>query len=301
MIKSKHDLFVSKSLEHPAIAKDFIKYHIPSYLKAHIMWKDLYRIDRTNTDAALKRVHQDIVYKATTNRKIDVIINIEHQSKGDATMSTRILRYNLHILEAHIKQGCNTWPLLISILLYNGLQTPYPYPSETSAYYGHSHWGKKELYSRFHLIDLTQISDLEILTHGICAPLEILIKHSLRGSFELDVSAYRPIFQSCIRAIGDDYIISMLTYADSLKDFKIGRKMHNFVEEIFEDKKELIMTYGQLLKRAAKREGRQEGRQEGMKIIAKNMLKKRYSIKSIQEITELPKEIIEKLKEENNF
>jgi predicted transposase YdaD len=130
------------------------------------------------------------------------------------------------MIEAYVKKDHN-WPLMVSILLYNGFKAPYPYPSETSDYYGCTDWDKKEMYFRFHLIDLTQISDKEILTHGLCAPMEILLKHSRDGDFELAISAYQAVFHACISEIGDNYITSMLVYADSLKNFKIGEKCIN--------------------------------------------------------------------------
>jgi hypothetical protein len=74
--RSKHDLFFSKSLEHPSIAKDFMKQHIPRYLQKHLIWKNLYRIDRTNTDAILKRLHQDAIYKVATDQDIEVIVGV---------------------------------------------------------------------------------------------------------------------------------------------------------------------------------------------------------------------------------
>jgi predicted transposase/invertase (TIGR01784 family) len=90
----------------------------------------------------------------------------------------------------------------------------------------------------------------------------------------------------------------MLEYADSLKDYEIGGKMHKFVEELFQNKQEVIMTYGQLLKREAKKEGRQEGRKARNLEIAKNMLKDGEAIEKIVRYTNLSLEAIEKLKQE---
>jgi flagellar biosynthesis/type III secretory pathway protein FliH len=162
----------------------------------------------------------------------------------------------------------------------------------------------------------------------------ILLKHSRGGGFELPPSAYKKVFLDCIREVGENYINSMLTYADSIKDFKVGEKMHKFVEDVFKDKTDILMTYGQVLKREAKREGIQkgrqkgiqegrqkgiqegrqegiqegrqkgiqEGRQEGMQNtyleITKGMLKKGLAISLIQELTGLNKETIEQLKQE---
>jgi len=302
MAKSKHDSFFSRSLEHPSIAKSFLEQHMPSYLKKHIYWQDLRRLDRTNTDATLKKLHRDFMYRLPTDQLIDVIAGVEHQSKDDVLMHIRYLRYNLQVVEAYIKKDPTKWPLIVNILLYNGPKSPYPYPSETSNYYATTAWGRNEMYARFHLLDLTKMSDKQLLTHGLCAPMEVLLKHCHDGNFEEHIEAYKRVFNECITEIGDDYIVSMLEYASSLKDYEIGKKMYKFVEEVFQNKQEVIMTYGQILKREAKKEGRKEGMELGIqtkaKVIAKNMLAKGYAIKDIEEITGLSREAIEKLKQE---
>ena len=159
MAKPKHDPFFSRSLEHPAIAKDFFRQHIPPYLKEQVDWEGLSRIDRNDTDSALKKLQRDIIYKAPLKQGGNIILGIEQQSKADPLMPIRYLRYSANVFEAHIKERHTKWPLLVSLLVYNGLKSPYPYPIETTDCYEHGAWGNKELYLRFHLIDLLQISN----------------------------------------------------------------------------------------------------------------------------------------------
>jgi recombination-promoting nuclease RpnB len=296
----------SRSLEHPAIARAFFRQHTLAYLKEEVDWEGLSRIDRNDTDPTLKKLQRDIIYKAPLKQGGNIILGVEHQSKADPLMPIRYLRYSANVFEVYIKEGHTKWPLLVTFLVYNGLKSPYPYPLETTDFYEHGIWGNKELYLRLLLIDLLQISDQEILSHGLCAPVELLLKHSRDGKFEMHISAYRKIFHDCIREVGEDYIYSMLAYTDSLKDFKIGEKLHKFIEEIFQDKSDIVMTYGQLLKREAKLEGKIEGILEG-KIegsqskameVAKRMLNKGADITFIKEITGLSKATIIKLKQE---
>ena len=76
-------------------------------------------------------------------------------------------------------------PPILNFLLYNGALSPYPYHNTLQDHYSHPQWGSQELSLRFHLIDLTQISEKALLTHGHCAPLEILLKHGKDGNFEM--------------------------------------------------------------------------------------------------------------------
>ncbi|MEM7383086.1 MAG: Rpn family recombination-promoting nuclease/putative transposase [Bacteroidota bacterium] len=137
-------------------------------------------------------------------------------------------------------------PLLIQILLYHGARTPYPHQT-TLHYYNHPAWGSQELSLRFYLVDLIQLSDAELLKHGYCALLELLLKRGRDGKFELSVDAYRKVFQECIAAVGDPYVPAMLHYAVSLKDQGVGKEVYSFIEEVLTDKKESIMTYGEQL------------------------------------------------------
>lgn len=312
MATSKHDLFFSASLEHPAIAKDFIHRHIPAHLKDLIDWDNFDRADRTNTDPSLKRRHRDIIFKLGLNNKQEenIILAVEHQSEYDPMLPIRYLRYTTDNLERYLKEGNKKWPLVVNLLLYHGRLMPYSHGSQTTDYYENPILGNQELWFRFHIIDLTQMSDEELLMHGLCAPMKVLLKHSRDGKFELQLEAYSAIFHDCVQAVGDEYIFSMLTYASSLEDFRIGEKMYKFVEEVFQDKPEILMTYGQILQQEAKQAGIIEGIQEGIikgmqqgektkaMEIAKGMLKEGLDIKVIQKITSLSIDVLEKLKKD---
>jgi predicted transposase YdaD len=315
MSKAKHDQFFSRSLEYPAIAQAFIYQHSLIYLREKVDWGQLVRVDRTNTDDTLKQRRRDIIYKAPfLNEEGTVFFAIEHQSENDPTIPIRFLRYTADNLENHLNEGNKKWPLLVNILLYHGTRAPYPLSCESTDYYENPLFGKQELWFRFHVIDLTQLSDEEILTYGLCAPLEILLKHSRDGAFELKVEAYRKVFHACTDQVGDKYIYAMLSYAYSLEDLKVGEKIHKFVKEVYKLKPEIIMTYGELLTKEARLEARLEGIEEGMEkgiekgmekgmkkeklVIAKNMLRKGCEISFMQEVTGLSKEEVEKLKQE---
>ena len=229
--KSKYDLFFSKSMEQPSIAKAFFAQHIPSHIKPVVDLETCTRVDRTNTDDKLKQRHRDIVYKAEMEEKKTLFLCTEHQSQEDLTMPIRFLYYNADLIGPYF-QAHKKLPLVINFLLYNGKKSPYPHASELHEYYEYPQWGRQELALRFHVIDCNQLSDRDILTHGYCAPMEVLLKYSRGATFELEISAYQEVFLECIEAVGDQYIITMLTYAAELSNKEIGEKLFKFIEEI---------------------------------------------------------------------
>ena len=306
--KSKHDPFFSRTLEHPAIAQAFFRQHLPDHLKVHVDFDSFIRVDRTNTDAKLKRRHRDIIYKAYIKTKDTLFACAEHQSGEDFMMPVRLLRYDADALETYLKEH-QKWPLVINLVFYHGEKSPYPYPSEADGYYEHPIWGSQELSIRFHVIDISQLSDGAIIGHGLCAPMELLLKHGREGNFELPTAAYQQVFQDCIAEVGEDYIIAMLTYGTGLSNKEVGKKIFNFIEKVLTDKKDLIMTYAQQLRQEGMQQGMQQGMQEGMQQgmqqgmqtrnleIAKEMLLNLHlGMDIVQKATGLSKEELNKLK-----
>jgi predicted transposase/invertase (TIGR01784 family) len=201
--KPKYDPFFSRSLEIPEIAHDFFKHHLSSDISQQLDLANIVRVDRTNTDYNLKQRERDIVYKTKLNKTHTAFLCIEHQSKAQRNMPLRLLRYYLDTTEMYLNARNRKWPLVISLLFYHGQISPYPYSGEVTAYYADPILGSQQLTFRFYIIDITQISDEVILTHELCAPMEILLKHGRDAKFELPIEAYRKVFHDCIAVVGD--------------------------------------------------------------------------------------------------
>lgn len=287
MAQSKFDPFFSRSMEFIPIAQDlFWHYHLANTATGEIV-ETLVRVDRTNTNKSLEKHHRDIAYAVTMQGGQKHLMCVEHQSEPDITMPARFLEYSGGDLKGYLSKYQEI-PFIANMLLYNGNTSPYPYHDTLQAYYPDPAVGGRELNLRFHIIDLTQIGDEKLVTHGYCAPMEILLKHGRSANFELAADAYREVFQACVAAMGDVYLLSILDYVASLHSKKVGKKMYDFIKEIFDNKNNTVMTYGDELREEGKQEGmtigeekgRQEGRQEGMamgeekvrKAVAKNML-----------------------------
>ena len=275
-MQSKYDPFFSRSLEHKPIAQSFFKQHLPADITPLVDFDTFNRIDRTNTDEKLAKRHKDITYEAQMEGEIALLACAEHQSQPDIMMPIRFLYYGVDGIAPYFKEY-NKVPFLIQCLFYSGKQAPYPYATRLQDYYGHPERGAQELSLRFYLIDSTQISDQQFLEHGHCAPMELLLKHGRTGNFELEIDAYRDVFQACVAAVGNEYIYTMLQYALKLSNAEAGEKIFHFIKKILVNKKEIIMTYGEKI--------RQEALQEAKSAIARTMLTRGYNPQEVQELT----------------
>ena len=276
-------------------SKSLIKRHLPKSLRKLVDLETLRRNDRVNTNPNVKTHRGDISYKVDFKTGGTLIIHLEHQSTPDILMPFRFLQYAADNILAYFRKHKKT-PMIIQFLLYHGAQSPYPYQTSLEDYYSfYPEWSKKELTLRFHLIDLTQLSDKEILKHGHCALLELLLKHGRNGKFELDAAAYRSVFRKCVSAVGAWYISAILTYVASLEE-AVGEKIYKFLEEVFTDKQTTIMTYGEKLELKGAERGRQEGRQEEKLGIARNMLHQlQLGLEVVQQATGLSRQELARL------
>ena len=289
MPKSKYDPFFSRSMEHTPIAQTFFSQHLPQHIRHLVDLDTFVRVDRTNTNQKLEQRRRDIAYEAKMEGKHRILACAEHQSEPDRMMLVRLLHYSADGISPYFEAG-KELPILINIVLYHGEVAPYPHKNTLKAYYGYPQWGSDELALRFYIVDCTQISDEELLKHGHCAPMTLLLKHGRDGNFELAIEAYRDVFQACIAAVGDEYIFTMLNYAAELSNPEAGEKIFKFIEAVLINKTDIIMSYGQQL--------RQEGMQQEKLVIARNLLRKNMDVSFITETTGLDKKTITKLKED---
>lgn len=129
------------------------------------------------------------------------LVNGENQSRPDTMMPPRFLQYGADNMTPHLREDKEV-SLLIQLLVYNEKLAPYPYHSTLQACYKRPEWGSQELALCFCLVDLTQISDQELLQRGHCVLMKPLLKHGRGGNFELAPNAYREVSQACVAVVG---------------------------------------------------------------------------------------------------
>ena len=296
-----YNAFLAKSLQHRAIMESFLQ-NLPEPLRSQIDFNTLIRSDTVGINEALEEHRQDITYRARLLNGSILVIRIEHQSSPDGSMLTRFLQYAVDSIDSCFQDYGET-PILVNFLIYHGKQSPYPHHTSLADYYEYPELGSPELMIRYHLFDLTQRSDQELLKHGHFAVPALLLKHGRDGNFERPIDDYRPVFQHCIATVGDPYLRSILDYAASLKP-GVGKKTFTFIKKVLTDKQDIVMTYGEHLRRQGIQQGVQQGIQQGVQQgmqqekagIARTMLHQLHlGIEVVQQATGLSRQELDRL------
>lgn len=173
-----HDLVFKQFLTHPESARDFIQLHLPADLQAHCDLSTLKLESGSFVEERLRPYFSDVLYSLqAVSGDAYVYVLIEHQSTPDKHMAFRLIRYAVAAMQRHLDAGHKELPLVIPILFYTGRQSPYPYSVRWLDEFTDPIMAEKLYSNAFPLVDVTVISDDDIMKHRRMAALTLLQKH----------------------------------------------------------------------------------------------------------------------------
>ena len=184
-------------------------------------------------------------------------------------------------MQNHLDAGYKTLPMVVLLLFYHGIESPYPYSLCWLDCFADPKLARELYASAFPLIDVTVMPDDEIMQHRRMALLELIQKHirqrDLMGLVEQ---------MACLLSSGyanDRQIKGLFNYILQTGD---AVRFNDFIDGVAERSpkhKESLMTIAERL--------RQEGFQKGIRTnalnIAKTMLDAGVSLEDVLRFTSL--------------
>ncbi|WP_394848997.1 Rpn family recombination-promoting nuclease/putative transposase [Pendulispora brunnea] len=125
MSSSPHDTLFKAAFGRPDIARSELEFLLPPALRAKLDLTSLTLRPGSFIDEDLRHLHSDLLYELRTVSGSPALLFVlmEHQSKFDAHMPFRLLRYAVRVwdkwLVDHPGKGSKL-PLLISVVLHHG-------------------------------------------------------------------------------------------------------------------------------------------------------------------------------------
>lgn len=192
-----------------------------------------------------------------------------------------MMRYAIAAMQNHLDAGYKTLPMVVPLLFYHGIESPYPYSLCWLDCFADPNLARQLYASAFPLIDVTVMPDDEIMQHRRMALLELIQKHirqrDLMGLVEQ---------MACLLSSGyanDRQIKGLFNYILQTGD---AVRFNDFIDGVAERSpkhKESLMTIAERL--------RQEGFQKGIRTnalnIAKTMLDAGVSLEDVLRFTSL--------------
>lgn len=231
-----------------------------------------------------------------------IYVVIEHQSSPDAHMAFRLLRYAISAMQRHLDAGHSTLPLVIPMLFYHGIQSPYPFSLCWLDEFDHSVVARALYAEAFPLVDITVVADDEIMQHRRIALLELVQKHIRQRDLLEWVD--RLALLMVTGCANDNQMKALFNYLLQSGD---SVRFHEFLQAAvarLPEQKEKLMTIAERLREEGHWEGVQVGvkqgvlqgiRQESLRI-ARTMLENGMDNAIIQRITGLSTEELASLR-----
>lgn len=257
-----HDALFKQFLTHPETARDFLEVHLPPALRKACDLSTLRLESGSFIEEDLRAYYSDVLYSLKAGQGDGYIYAlIEHQSSPDKHMGFRMMRYAIAAMQRHLDAGNDKLPLVIPILFYHGQVTPYPYPMSWLQEFSEPELAEQLYSNDFPLVDVTVISDDEIMTHRRMAILELLQKHVRQR----DLAELMEQLVTLLLAgyTNNEQLTSLMNYMLQVGDTAAPE---NFIRELARrspQHEEVLMTIAQKLEQKGIEKGRQEGLQEG--------------------------------------
>ncbi|EDQ5840286.1 Rpn family recombination-promoting nuclease/putative transposase [Salmonella enterica subsp. enterica] len=266
-----HDGLFKFFLREPDTARDFLAVHLPADIRAQVRLDTLKLEPGSFVDQTLRELHSDVLYSVETEEGHAGYIYclLEHQSTADRMMAWRMMRYSMAVMDAHLKKGNDTLPVVVPLLFYQGTVRPYPYSTDWMDCFDAPALAR-EVYSRpWPLVDVSVMEDSDLQSHRRMALLE-LVQRDIRRR---DAASLLRDVVKLIRIAGNtrEQVEAVLCYIiyngmtnGSGTPFSYEPFLYELAGEIPEYKELIMGTIAQQLKEEGIQQGIQQGLQQGL-------------------------------------
>ncbi|EAM2837934.1 Rpn family recombination-promoting nuclease/putative transposase [Salmonella enterica] len=261
-----HDGLFKLFLREPDTARDFLAVHLPADIRAQVRLDTLKLEPGSFVDQKLRELHSDVLYSVETaeGHAGYIYCLVEHQSTADRMMAWRMMRYSMAVMDAHLKKGNDTLPVVVPLLFYQGTVRPYPYSTDWMDCFDVPALAR-EVYSRpWPLVDVSVMEDSDLQSHRRMALLELVqrdIRHRDAASLLRDVV-------QLIRLAGNtrEQVEAVLCYIiyNGMTSESITPFLYELAGEIPEYKELIMGTIAQQLKEEGIQLGIQQGIEQGI-------------------------------------
>ncbi|AHF79362.1 ISNCY family transposase (plasmid) [Sodalis praecaptivus] len=259
---SHHDALFKQFLADKEVARDFFNIHLPPEMKNRCDFATLNVVSGSFIDDALRSLYSDMVYSVRTSEGEGYIYClIEHQSRPEKHMPLRLYRYSLAVMQRHLEQGHQALPVVIPMLFYHGRTSPYPWSTRWLDCFADPELAESVYTQPFPLIDVTAMSDDEILTHKRVALLELVQKHIRTRDMLALAGKLAGLMNTW--SLSREQFRGLMFY---IAEWGNVNDVERFLKEIalqISDYKEEVMTIADQLRQQGVEKGIQQGIQQG--------------------------------------
>ena len=288
----KHDSYFHICMSYLPTAHDLVVPHLPEEYRQKCDEDSLRQENGVWGDKYLHHFQSDFVVSmdTTTGNGGKVFVLVEHQSSLDNLMPLRFLHYCSAIMMNNVEDQ-DKLPQVVPILLYQSKGAKYSARHILQECFTEQQLPSFFATRPFVLIDLSTMSDDEIMQHGLASAMMLVMKYVRQ---ELDFMATLDKLPQVLEQLPEDPAKALLSYIASDGSTKSVAFFKALAERLDKHKGE-AMKIKDLLIKEGKAEGRAEGKAEERQNIAKRLLQEGLPLDLIQRATTLSRDELQQL------
>ncbi|MFA0056603.1 Rpn family recombination-promoting nuclease/putative transposase [Vibrio echinoideorum] len=297
-----HDALFKQFMTHPETAKDLLDIHLPAELREICDLTTLKLESGSFIEESLRPYYSDVLYSLKTFQGEGYVYAlIEHQSRPDKHMAFRLMRYAIAAMQQHIDAGHKHLPLVIPLQFYHGKISPYPYAMNWLKGFANPDQAKTLYTQDFPLVDVTVISDDDIMQHRRIALLELVQKHARHRDI---MDFLEPLVTLLLTDYTTDkQVQSLMSYLLQVGETNNLEALITSLASSVPKHEDTLMTIAEQLRQQGEQRGIQRGRQEGIQLgeakalkeMARKMMLNGMDQQAIMDVTGLSKDELAQL------
>ncbi len=264
-----HDAFFKEVFSRREMARDFLKHYLPEEVAALLDLDTLTVARGSFVDEALRQHYSDVLYRVRLRDGNEgyVAVLFEHKSYADRWVALQVLRYMVRIWEQQRKQDVALTPV-IPVVVYHGV-TRWSVPQDFGSLIAGLDEALRPYFPdyRYHLCDLSEYSDEEIVGTAHLQMALLLMKYALSGELWERLPEILRLFEEVWRGERPTalmYFEAVLRYVSGVTGDIEGEELREVIKEAFSEGGEAMETILERWERQGFQKGMQQGMQQGL-------------------------------------
>ena len=226
-----HDENFKHNFTNKRVAHDFLLHNLPKKVLSKV---DIETVAIESNELLPSRYRTkrraDIIYsvKDKQGKKVYALLHMEAQSKQDKHMALRVWEYHVAITRAHVKQGGEKVPLILTFVLYHGKDKWTSAKSISDLFDDFELYVDVSLKSPF-LINLTEKEVGELKGQGASSAPQLIMKGQAQGDYCGMLDTLYPLLKSYDQL--DDNNLDYIVTNDVHEPTELFEKLRKFDEE----------------------------------------------------------------------
>ena len=230
----------------------------------------------------------DILYsvKDRQGKKGYALLHLEAQNKHDKYMALRVWEYHVAIARAHLKQGFDQLPFMLTFVLYNGKEKWTSAKSIAELFSDYDLYSSMSVKPSF-LIDFHEKTIEDLITQGASAGPQLMMKANITGDYCDILDTLFPLLKAHGQV--DDQNMDYIIENDHHEAKDIFKKLSKFDQPEANKYKDMFQSATIKGIEQGKREGIEIGINKGKKttlaaLVKQGMLTEAQAKKALKEV-----------------